>query len=93
MARVRVRHDIRLEYVTSELPWSCMRGQQLGVVEAKRRREWLFGSPASRSLRSCERTWFTEELHADVAMTEVRFYDPPGRSVDSSPGGLDDVGD
>ena len=45
MARVRVRHDIRLEYVTSELPWSCMRGQQLGVVEAKRRREWMSGRP------------------------------------------------
>ena len=53
----------------------------------------MFGSPASRSLPSCEGTWFTEEPHADVTKTEVRFYYVPGRSVDSSPGGLDDVGD
>ena len=33
--RVRVRHDIKLEYITSELLWSCIRGQQLGVVEAE----------------------------------------------------------
>jgi len=39
MARVRVLHDIRLEYIMSELPWACparYRGQYLGAVEAKR---------------------------------------------------------
>jgi len=35
MARVRVRHDTRLEYITSEWSWSCIRRQQIGVVEAK----------------------------------------------------------
>jgi len=67
MARVRVRHDIRLGYVMSELPWSCTRGQQLGVVEVGG------GSPTSRPLPSCERTWSTEERGAEVAMIEVWF--------------------
>jgi len=47
----------------SGLPWSCIRVQQVGVVEAKRVDG---GSPASRSLRSCERTWLTEGPRAEV---------------------------
>jgi len=70
MARVRVCHDITLEYITSELQWSCIRGQQLGVVEAKIVDGW---SPASRFLPSCERTQFTEERREEVAMIEVWF--------------------
>ena len=50
------------------------------------------GLPASRSLPSCERKWFTEEPHAQVAMIEVWFYYVPGRSVTPVRGALDDVG-
>jgi len=56
----------------------CCRGEEAKRVDV--------GSPASRSLASCERTWFTEEPRAEVAMIEMRFYYVPGRSVDSSPG-------
>ena len=38
-------------------------------------------APASRCLYSCERTWVTEEPHAEVAMIEMRFYYVPGRSA------------
>ena len=66
MMRVRVRHDIRLEYITSDFPWSCIGRQQLGIVEAK---IVDGGSPASRSLPSCERTWFREGPRAEVGRT------------------------
>ena len=56
----------------------CCRGEEAKRVDV--------GSPASRSLLSCERTWFTEEPHAEVAKIEVQFYYVPGRSVDSGPG-------
>jgi len=68
MMRVRVRHDIRFEYITSELPWSCIGRQQLGIVEAK---IVDGGSPASRCLRSCERTWFPEGRRAEVGRTNL----------------------
>jgi len=88
MARVRVHHDIRLEYITSELPWSCIRGQQLGVevkiVDG--------GSPASCSLSSCEGMWFTEWPHAEVAMVEMRFITCQGGRLTLVRAVLDGVG-
>jgi len=68
MMRVRVCHDIRLEYITSEFPWSCIGRQQLGIVEAK---IMDGGSSVSRPLRSCERTWFTEGPRVEVGWTKL----------------------
>ena len=47
------------------------------------------GSPAGRSLPSCERVWFIEEPRAEVAMVEMWFQCAPGRLADFA---LADVG-